>query len=457
MKSPAWRIVAFVDLGIDAGRRVAVDPKSPDAWLREVGARVSLKLAGGAGAPRPVELELDGRRAFEAGVIAERLGPAEGRAALLDLVLHDPAFQRAESAWRGVHFLAEQAGKAVEVEIVACPRGTLARRFQELIHDPVMAGDAEAPALVLLDFDFSHQTADLALLQELAALAAAIPCPLVGAAAPALFGMRYWAHVAGIADVTGAWMDAGHAPWREFQASDPARWVALTMNRYLQRVPAAVEGSGYQERVDEARPETFLWGRGIWLVGAAAARSIREHGHALDIAGRGGIFSGMPSREYPHMGDPVALAVETPLPEMKASELAWAGLTPLVGVLRRDAVVLSMVVTLFRLKPGRLTIEGTLAYQITAARIAQSLNAILPRLPRDAEGAMGYLQAELAEALGPVLGANAAAGVQVGLGGGAAATEGAAGPGLLEVRVRPAMPLEGKEAEFVYQLPWHGL
>ncbi|MFH1143529.1 MAG: type VI secretion system contractile sheath large subunit [Candidatus Eisenbacteria bacterium] len=478
MQPAPWNMIVLTDLGADHDGRIAVDPGAPGDWLGRLDARVAVKPRAASHAAAAWELRLSGREAFEARAIVERLPHADATtgapAELLDAVLQNGDFRRIESAYRGISLIGEHGADALAVEVISVARRALSERFRDRVYQPALDGEIASPTAVLLDFDFSHQATDLALLQELAAMAAEIPCPIVAAASPALFGMRYWAHVAGIAELASPWMDAGHALWREFQASESARWVALTMNRYLQRAPVEVEGLGYREPVDEARPETFLWGRGIWLVGAALARSIRAHGHALDLAGRGGMFTGLPSRSYPHMGEPVALAAETPLPEMKASEVAWAGLTPVVGVLRQDAVVLPMVVTLFRLKPGRLTIEGTLAYQITAARIAQSLNEILGQMPRERNDAPGFLQAQLTEALGVLLEGDPSETLQIGWSKGEASTteEAATGmtgsardagtpsavssPELLEIRVRPARPLEGKQAEFVYRLPWRG-
>jgi len=339
----------------------------------------------------------------------------------------------------------------VEVEILITPRPELVSNLKSLVMQPVQAGAQTPPCLILLDFDFTHQAADLADLQALASMAEELQAPIVAGASSGFFGLRHFAHVASFPDPIAVLQDAAHTAWREFQRSNAARWISLTLGRYLQRAPHDDPKLPYREKTEEARPESFLWGRGIWLIAAAAARSVRTHGHLLDLAGRGGMFTDMPTRAYPKStNEAIAFAAEAPLPEMRLSELAWAGFTPVAGVLRASTVLLPMVVTCFRLTPGRLTVEGTLAYQLLAAQLAFGLEAALNQGALQEQTAEAMIRSALLETLGPLAGETPDDAVKVEV------TAPGPEPGsrpMARVEVHPGIVLEGKKPEFFFEVP----
>jgi hypothetical protein len=441
-------LTVLVDLGLPAVARVSAEAANPDSWLATLAPQATIPAPGGGKTTYAWKSADD----FRPATIAARVPGAVGSE--LDKILQAPAFQQVESAWRGLRFLLEQGGEGTAVELIATPRAGIADALREQVVAPVRRGERSAPLLVLLDFDFGHLSADLQLLGEIAEMAAELNAPAVAAASPAIFGLRHFAHLATFPDPLGALQGPAHAPWRTFQASEPARWICLTLGRYLQRAPHDVASLSYVETVAEARPDSYLWGRGVWAVGAAAARSLRTHGHALDLSGRGGMFTDMPSRAYPKSANAsVALATEAPLPEMRASELAWAGFTPLAGVLNAGTVLMPMVVSCSRLSPGRLTVEGSMAYQLLAAQLASCLEEVLSEGPLTESVAEATLRATLLECLGPLAGQSPETAVVLEIV--PAGPEPGSRP-CARLRVTPEMRLEGKQPEFVFELPLRG-
>ena len=438
-------LIVLVDLGLPAVVCVPAKAADPDGWLAALAPEAPIPAPGGGTTTYSWRSADD----FLPATISARIPFAADSE--LDRIVQAPMFQRVESAWRGVRFLLEQGGDGAEVEVIAVPRAGIADALREHVIDPVRRDERKAPLLILLDFDFAHQAADLSLLGEMADMAAELNAPIVAGASASIFGLRHFAHLATFPDPMGAIQGPSHAPWREFQASEPARWICLTLGRYLQRVPYDLASPPYAETVAEAKPDTFLWGRGVWVVGAAAFRSLRTHGHAMDLSGRGGMFTDMPSRGYPKSAnESVALSTEAPLPEMRASELAWAGFTPLAGVLRAGTVLMPMVVTCSRLSPGRLTVEGSLAYQLLAARLASCLGDVLSGGSLSEGAAEALLRGALLECLGPLAGETPETAVVVEM------VVAGAEPGArscARVRVTPEIRLEGKQPEFVFELP----
>lgn len=413
-----WKLLVVADLGLSATEPQRLSPSSQglDGWPTGWSGQVEIPLPNerGSMSSKTLCLSLDSFAAFAPPAIAAALrgaGFAAPTAVQIDAVLHHPTFQRVESAWRGLALLAAHVGAEIELQVLSASREQLIERFRS----EVFLEMAEPWSAIVLDFDWSHKGGDFETLRSLAGMAKVLKAPLVTGAAPTLFDLRYFAHLSAIPNVVDRVSDPAHAAWREYQTSEEARWVSLSVNRYLQRAPYTDETEGaHREVVEEAKPETFLFGRASWLIGAALARSITTHGHALDLAGaRGGRFEGLPTRNYPQaINDEVALAAETPLPEMRAMELTRAGVSPVVGILRTNGVVLPLVNTSFQLMPGKLTTEALLPYQVTVGRVGQLCDRLLDRVTAgtappetgSSEGLCSWIQTELSTFLGPLAG-----------------------------------------------------
>jgi type VI secretion system protein ImpC len=282
-----------------------------------------------------------------------------------------------------------------------------------------------------------------------------LQAPIVAAASAGFFDLRYLIQAIHLPDMLQRLATPAHAPWRSFQATEPARWVALTINRYLQRAAYTDGSGGHPEAVSESNPDTYLWGRGVWLVGAAVARSVKQHGHALDVAGAaGGMFANLATRDYPAKANVgAALAVEAPISETQVLELSRVAFTPIIGPLQRDTALIAIAVTVFRMHPGKLTVEGTIPYQIFAGRLAQWCGKMLDELPAGAAEGAAFLKAELLAHLGKLAGEAPDQAVTVTPG--EMKTDDGPVP-VAEVKVKPAITLEGKVPEFEFALPLRG-
>jgi type VI secretion system ImpC/EvpB family protein len=443
MQAMPWRILVLVDVGVDAGRARVVHG-GIDSWLGSLG--VSVDLPGGR------SLALDRREAFTPAAVRAALdgaGPTQ-----VDAILHSPAFQRLESAWRGLALLLEHAKEAAEVEVLPVSRRRLAARFRSDVFDPELRA-ADPLTLVIADFDFSHKTDDLALLAELTGMAKVLQAPIVAGASAGFFDLRFLIQAIHLPDLLQRLTSAAHQNWRTFQATEPARWLALTINRWLQRSPYTEDSGGHPEAASESNPDGYLWGRGVWLIGAAVARSVKSHGHALDLAGTpGGAFGNLATRSYPATANVgAALAVEAPISETQVLELSRVAFTPIIGPLRRDLALIPIAVTAFRMQPGKLTVEGTLPYQIFAGRLAQWCGKVLDALPSGSAEGVSFLKSELLAHLGNLAGETPDEAVTVTPG--EMKTDEGPAP-IAEVKVKPAITLEGKSPEFEFVLPLRG-
>jgi len=451
MKPLGWKIVVVTDAGVDSGERRRVTAADADTWLGAIGAAAHVPAKSGGPS---VRMPIAGPEAFTPSAVAAWLG-AQGAAAdtaAVDAVLHHPSFQRVESAWRGMKLLLAHAGDKVEVSITSMPRKGLVERFREVVFLPEYH-DADPPSLLLLDFDFGYKGDDLIALGELGGMAKVLQAPLVAQASAGFFDFRYLVQIATLGELLPRLMDSAHTGWKTFQGTDPARWITLTINRWLQRAPY---GDGHAEKCAESEPDSYLWGRGVWIAGAAVARSAATFGHGLAIAGaQGGRFDGMATRAYPSKANAtVPLATEAPFAEMQVMELMRAGFAPIVAPMGQEFAMLVSAMTIFRHKPATPTIEGTLAYQLLAGRLAQTCARMMDELPgMDSGTAIPFIREQLLTFLGPMAGDAPDQAVTVEMR--EIEADGRRVP-VAEIKVAPKIMLEGKPATFEFALPLGG-
>ncbi len=432
MKPLGWRFVVLADLGLFSKDPVRIPAEGGlDAILGAL--RPSVEAGGG-------RIELSG----EASLVQAS-----------DAVLHDPAFQRVESALRGLRLLQEHA-KGIRIDVLSATAKEAAARFREAVFEPEMRELRTPPlGLVIADYDYSHLGSDLAALTELGDMAKVAQAPLLAGASAAFFGLKQLNLLSKLGDIPQRLMDGAHAAWQKFQKSETARWTSLTVNRWLQRMPYTADKGGFAEKTDPSKPETWLWGRGVWIVAASAARSIAAIGHAIDLTGpRSGGFQGLPTR--PHFkaaNQSVPLTTEVEVPDTLVQELARGGFTPLCGRMNADSLMIPLAVNTHRSAPGRLTVAGTFGYQMMAGRLAQLCAFLMDEMPAGEAGA-GFLRTELLEFLGPLAKKSPETAVQVQ----PVEVKDAEGRVLkmAQVSILPEARLEGMEFRFTYQLPLKG-
>lgn len=434
MNPLGWRIVVVSDLGMAAKGAVRVPSADGDAILAAL--KPSAEVNG-------TKIEFGAESAFAPASLG----------ASPDAVLHHPAFQRVESAFRGLKFLMKHAAAPIQVDVVSATQKELAARFKEAVFDPEMAELRNPPlGLVVLDYDFSHQGTDVAVLTQIADFCKVAQAPLIAAASPAFFGLKGLGLLPKLQDVPQRLHDGAHAAWVAFQKSDQSRWTSLTVNRWLQREAYTAEKGGHAEVVDPAKPESLLWGRGGWIVAAAIARSILEHGHALDASGaRAGGFTGMPTRGYLKAANQTTpLSTEIEVPDNLSQELSRGAFIPLTGRTGGDVLMVPILVNAFRSSPGRLTVSGTLGYQMMAGRLAQLCAFLMDEQPAGDAG-LAFLKKEITAFLGALAGKEPDKAVAVE----PVTMKGPDGAPvkLAQITVLPDARIEGMELRFTFQLP----
>ena len=282
----------------------------------------------------------------------------------LRALLHQPAFQELEAAWRGVH------GLVSGLESDAVRITLLDLSWQELLADLRTAGgvpeasglyarlidrdarlaDGQPWSLLVADYTFGNAPEDIALLALLGAVAARAGGPLLAAADPGLPGCTT---VADLAD-PGRWTppsDVNARNWQALRHCAVAPWLGLALPRILLRLPYgaktdALEHLSFEEMPLGRDPRAYLWGNPAFACARLIATAFVEQGGDF-YPGAVQQLDDLPAHIYEQEGERLMQpATEVLLGERAALALLDQGLMPLLGFRQRNALRLARVQSL---------------------------------------------------------------------------------------------------------------
>jgi type VI secretion system protein ImpC len=381
----------------------------------------------------------------------------------LDEILHHPDFQRMEACWLGLERLCliviGLMTDSVQLEVLPATRKNLKESFHKKVFEPEYQGRTDIPlSAVYFDFRFSHEPADLPLLEALAGECASLQIPMIAAASPAFFQLKNIAHLPNIPDIAGKFQVPAYANWKRFQANPDARWVCLTANRYLAREPYELSGDSdssldYKEKTDASHPDSYLWADAGWLVFSNLARSFATCRHCVVIDGMSpdSAHFHLPVRPFPKKANVfVPSPTEILIDDDKAWEIVRSGITMLVGISDGAVATFPLIVNVYRARPGILTVESALSYQLIAGHLSHYLMSLYGKIPAEGgpEALDSFFKEKLNEFLIPFTGEKPEDTVYTEI----ATAAGEPARRVLNLTLKPLLKLQGKDVDFKMQL-----
>lgn len=276
----------------------------------------------------------------------------------LDAVMHHETFQQIESAWRGLQFLVNRTDfrKNVKIEILDVAKDALRQDFEdtpEVIqsglyrHTYIQEYDTpggEPIGAIISNYEFDRSPQDIALLRNLSKVSAAAHMPFIGSVGAAFFGKDSMEEVAAIQDIANYFDRAEYIKWKSFRDSDDARYIGLTLPRFLARLPygpdtTPVRAFNYVEQVKGPDHNRYLWANASFAFAANMVRSFIKNGWCVQIRGpqAGGLVEDLPIHLYDlGTGNQVKIPTEVLIPETREFEFANLGFSPLSFYKNRD-------------------------------------------------------------------------------------------------------------------------
>jgi len=278
----------------------------------------------------------------------------------LSAIMHAPAFQKLEQSWTGLHYLVRNTatGPGLKIRMLNATRRELVRDFRSAlefdqstmfkkVYEEEFGTFGGAPFGALLgDFEISRQPEDMYLIEQMSQVAAAAHAPFITAAAPELFGLEGFADMGKPRDLSKVFDTAEYAKWKAFRESDEARYVGLTLPRFLGRLPfhpvegTAVDGFNFVENVDGLQHDRYLWCNAAYAFGVRLTKAFGEFGWCAAIRGveGGGLVDNLPTHTFKTDEGEVALKcpTEVAITDRREKELSDLGFISLVHCKNTD-------------------------------------------------------------------------------------------------------------------------
>ena len=258
-------------------------------------------------------------------------------------LLHDPAFQSLEAAWRGVRWLISSLELDENLQLhlfdvtrdellgdVVAAQGRIAQTglYRTLVDRSRDVVDAQGWSALIGLFQFGPSDRDIGLLAALGLIASHAGGPLLAGADWALAG-----------DDAGAL-----AGWQALRRSEAAPWIGLAAPRVLLRLPYGkgsdpIEAFAFEEFAGTPVPDEFLWGNASLAAALLIGKAFTARGWDMEPGDEREIGD-LPAYTFARDGErEMQPCAERFLTESQIDTMLKAGLVPIASRRDRNAVV----------------------------------------------------------------------------------------------------------------------
>ncbi|GAB3438562.1 type VI secretion system contractile sheath large subunit [Insolitispirillum peregrinum] len=252
--------------------------------------------------------------------------------AQLNEVMHHQDFQKLEATWRGMHYLVmnSETSTRLKIRVLNASRPELQKDlekavefdqsvlFKKLYEEEYGTFGGNPYSCLIGDFEFGRHPQDVAFLEKMSQVAAAAHAPFIGGVSPKMFDMDSWLELMNPRDLSKIFESTELVKWRSFRESEDSRYVALTLPRWLVRLPygpetVPVEDVNFVEDVDGRDHSRYLWGNPVWVMAQRITNAFALYGWTAAIRGveGGGKVEGLPAHTFPTDDGDIALKCPT--------------------------------------------------------------------------------------------------------------------------------------------------
>ena len=272
----------------------------------------------------------------------------------LSAIMHAPEFQKLEGSWTGLNYLVKNTatGQNLKIKMLNATKKELVKDFQSAlefdqstmfkkVYEEEFGTFGGAPFGALLgDYEITRQPEDMYFIEQMSHVAAASHAPFISSASPELFGLETYSDLGKPRDLSKVFDTVEYAKWKSFRESEDARYVGLTLPRFLGRLPfhpadgATVDGFNFVEDVDGTDHEKYLWCNASYAFGARLTTAFEDFGWCAAIRGveGGGLVEDLPTHTFKTDEGEVALKcpTEVAITDRREKELSDLGFISLV-------------------------------------------------------------------------------------------------------------------------------
>ncbi len=273
----------------------------------------------------------------------------------IDAILHCDAFQAIEAAWRALKFVVDRVDfrENIRCEMLNVSKRDLIEDFEDspeipksgmyrLIYSTEYGQFGGRPyGLIVGNYEFSPSPQDMYLLDACASVATMAHAPFIAAASPRFFGLDRWLDLPQLNEISAIFAGPQYTKWRTFRDADDSRYAALTLPRFLLRLPYGpssnrVQAFEYEESV-AGHHDRYLWGNAAFAFATRVADSFARYRWCPNIVGpsSGGTVEDLPLHQYEALGHiQTKIPTEIVVTERREWEISECGFIPFTY--RRD-------------------------------------------------------------------------------------------------------------------------
>ncbi len=266
--------------------------------------------------------------------VDEMIGEIDKKLSLqVDAILHHADFQKLESAWNSLKFLIDNTDfrENIRMELLSASKEDLLEDFEDApevtksgLYKTVYTAEygqfgGKPYGNIIANYEFGPGPQDIKLLQYFASVSAMSHAPFIAAAGPEFFGLDDFNGLPNLKDLKSIFEGPQYIKWQSFRELEDARYVALTLPRFLLRLPYGpdtkpVKAFNYEEDVS-ASHEHYLWGNTAFAFASRLTDSFAKYRWCTNVIGPlgGGAVEdlpvgasvrihGGPSNQNPHRG-----------------------------------------------------------------------------------------------------------------------------------------------------------
>lgn len=268
----------------------------------------------------------------------------------LDLILHNPDFQRLEATWRGLLYLIKNGSLSETLKV-----RIFNTKFDEIEHDLTMAMDFDQSYLfqklyeeefgtyggnpytaLLIDHYLEKNPKNLGFIRMLSKVVSCAHLVTLTGVHPSLLNLESFEQIPEVKDFALVFESNELIPFKSFRNTEESRYVGLLLPRFISRLPYGPNGLDtgdlqYTEKINSH--EDFCWSNSVYLYGQRICDSFFNYNWLSSIVGpeNGGMIKNLPIYVYQtRNGDEIVKCpTEVAITDRKEYQLSNCGIISL--------------------------------------------------------------------------------------------------------------------------------
>lgn len=281
-----------------------------------------------------------------AGIVDKMLADIDAKlSAQVNAIMHNEHFKELERSWRGLKFLIDNTDfrQNNRIEFINVSKSDLLADFEDTpeimksgLYKHIYTAEygqfgGKPVGAIIANYNLGPGTQDSSLLKYVASVSAMAHAPFLAAADKSFFGIENWDELPNLKDLNSIFEMPQYTKWRSFRESEDARYVGLTLPRFLLRTPYGpdtIPSKQFVFKEEATNNEDFCWGNTVFALAARLTDSFARFRWCTNIIGPqgGGAVEDLPIYNFESMGQIQSkIPTQVLISERREYELAEEG------------------------------------------------------------------------------------------------------------------------------------